>query len=70
MMYKQYVVGCWMLLALLTDYGARSAQYSPGGAVNELTGHEDVNNFQQGRYVITIYTVKHFGLIEGIGKVK
>ncbi len=40
-----------MLLALLTDYGAGAAQYNPGGPVNELTGHEDVNNFQQGVYV-------------------
>ena len=53
MMYEKYVVGSWMLLVLLSDYGAGAAQYSPGGAVNELTGHEDVNNFQQGVYVFT-----------------
>ena len=52
-MYKKYVVGCWMLSALLAEYGAGASQYNPGGPVNELTGHEDVNNFQQGVYVIT-----------------
>ena len=62
-MYKKYVVGSWILLVLLTDYGAGAAQYNPSGPVNELIGHEDVNNFQQGRYVIII-CYKTFGLIK------